>query len=311
MRSAFSFLMAGMLFASISAASIGPEDFPAPGTRIWIGKHSLHLNCQGRGSPAVVFDSGLGGTSLDWALVQPEVAGFTRACTYDRAGYGWSGRGPRPRSSARIVSELNSLLGYGGVAPPYILVGHSFGGLNVRLFAHSHPHKTAGLVLVDSSHEEQFDRFEDANISTVVPRSDRFFIANYYRIPDGLPSELRPIAQAFAVSPRAVESLYSELRHMRVSAAQVRAARSLPDVPIVVVSRGGELTAGDARPIDRLWLELQTDLASRTTHGRLVVAQTGDHYIQLRKPEVVVEAIREVVSAARDLEVEPPIRPVP
>ncbi len=290
-------LLAGMLLSSICAASIGTEDYPAPGTRVWIGKHSLHLYCQGSGSPAVIFDSGLGGTSLDWALVQPAVAGFTRACTYDRAGYGWSGRGPRPRSSARIVAELNSLLGYGGVAPPYILVGHSFGGFNMRLFAHSHPHKTAGLVLVDSSHEEQFDRFDDAEIPSVTPRRGAFFIANYYRIPDGLPPELRPIAQSFAVSPRAVESLYSELRHLRASAAQVKAARTLPNVPLVVVSRGEN---GPARPIDRLWFELQADLASRSAFGRLVVAQTGDHYVQLRRPDVVVEAIRSVVIAARD-----------
>ncbi len=95
--------------------------FAAPGSFIWVGRHRLHLNCGGEGSPTVIFDSGLGGSSLDWVRVQSRVASFTRACSYDRAGYGWSNPGPRPRDSANISSELESLLGNASVPAPYVL----------------------------------------------------------------------------------------------------------------------------------------------------------------------------------------------
>lgn len=280
------------------AWALSPKSEAVPGTRVWIGDHSLHLLCKGSGSPVVIFESGLGGTSLDWSRVQPEVAKFTKACSYDRAGYGFSGPGPRPRDSARIVSELNKLLGYGGAAPPYVLVGHSFGGLNTSLFARSYPDKTAGLVLVDSAHEEQFARFERASVASLLPRGRRFIIANHLQVPEHLPAHLQVLAQRLAAKPAAVASLYSELRHFRASATQVRTAHAMPHVPLVVISHRiddrAELTA-----LDREWLGLQRDLAARSMHGRLVMAHTDEHYIQLRTPEVVVDAIRSVIADAR------------
>lgn len=270
----------------------------APGTRVWIGDHSLHLNCQGSGSPVVVFESGLGGTSLDWSRVQPDVAKFTKACSYDRAGYGYSGAGPRPRNGARIVSELNKLLGYGGAAPPYVLVGHSFGGLSMSLFARSFPQKTVGMVLVDAAHEDQFVRFERAQVRPLLPGNGRFIIGNHLQIPEHLPAQLQFLARQLAAKPAAVASLYSELRHFRTSAAQVRAAHPLPHVPLVVISHRIDESA-EVTALDREWLGLQKDLAALSNHGRLVMAQTHEHYIQLRTPDVVVEAIRAVIEETR------------
>src|SRR4051812_11989969 len=120
-----------------------------PGRFVSVGTHHLHLHCLGAGSPPVVFDAALGGSSLSWTRVQPAVAAFTTACAYDRAGFGWSDAGPLPPTAGRIAAELHELLTAAGIEPPYVLVGHSFGGLTIRAYASSHPANVAGLVFVD------------------------------------------------------------------------------------------------------------------------------------------------------------------
>ncbi|MGH9331314.1 MAG: alpha/beta fold hydrolase, partial [Vicinamibacterales bacterium] len=129
--------------------------FP-PGRLIDVGGYRLHLNGTGAGRPTVVLDAALGGSSVSWALVQPEVARFTRVCSYDRAGFGWSDAGPMPRTVGRIVGELRTLLDRAGEPSPYVLVGHSFGGLVLRVFAARYPADVAGLVLVDPAHPEDW-----------------------------------------------------------------------------------------------------------------------------------------------------------
>ena len=128
---------------------------PPPGHLVDIGGYRLHLWCTGDGAPAVILDTGLGGMSAGWGFVQPDVARFTRVCSYDRAGLGYSDPGPSPRTARRIASELAELLGRGGIGGPVVLVGASSGGFNVRVFASDHPNRVAGLVLVDASHEDQ------------------------------------------------------------------------------------------------------------------------------------------------------------
>jgi pimeloyl-ACP methyl ester carboxylesterase len=118
----------------------------------------MHLHCSGEGSPTVIMEAGLNDFSVLWALAQPEVMKFTRVCTYDRAGLGWSDPSPHPRSSESMVDELHRLLSRAEIKGPYVLVGHSFGGLLMRLFAHHHPAEVRGIVLVDSAHEEQLAR---------------------------------------------------------------------------------------------------------------------------------------------------------
>src|SRR3989454_1075347 len=122
--------------------------YPPPGRLVNVGGHRLHIYCTGGGTPTVVMDSGFPGTSLSWTFVQPEVAKFTRACSYDRAGLGWSDAGPMPRTSRQIVDELHTLLRNARVEGPYVLVGHSFGTFTVRLYASTYPDEVAGMVLV-------------------------------------------------------------------------------------------------------------------------------------------------------------------
>jgi pimeloyl-ACP methyl ester carboxylesterase len=147
----------GAVYQAIAAQRDKSKCQP-PGRLVDVGGHRLHINVMGQGTPAVVMDSGLSHSSLAWGWVQPKVAKFTRVCTYDRAGYGWSDPGPKPRTSQRISDELDRLLVNAGIDAPYIMVGHSSGGLNVRLYAIQHPEKVVGMVLVDAAHENQLER---------------------------------------------------------------------------------------------------------------------------------------------------------
>jgi pimeloyl-ACP methyl ester carboxylesterase len=135
---------------------------PMPGQLVDIGGYKLHIFCEGRGSPSVILDSGLGDTFVSWQKVQPEIAKFARVCSYDRAGLGYSDSSPHSRTSKVIAEELHALLHRAAVPPPYILVGHSMGGFDVRLFASLHPGEVAGLVLIDASHPDQEKRFPPA-----------------------------------------------------------------------------------------------------------------------------------------------------
>src|SRR4030095_7799142 len=126
--------------------------------KVDVGGYRLRLQCTGQGSPTVVMDSGLGDTLETWADVWPGVKAFTRVCVYDRAGLRKSESGPPPRTSQRISDELHGLLLIAQVPGPYVLVGHSFGGLNVRLFAAQHPEQVVGLVLVEATHEDYPER---------------------------------------------------------------------------------------------------------------------------------------------------------
>src|SRR5215208_1819844 len=148
-------LLAGVVFQFVMTW-IDERRYPAPGELVDVGGYSLHLYCTGEPrAPTVVMDSALGGTVLDWQLVQPEVAKFARVCTYDRAGMGWSEAGTQPRTSRQIVKELHTLLGNAGVEGPYVLVGHSFGGTNMQVYASQYPDEVAGMVLVDSALENE------------------------------------------------------------------------------------------------------------------------------------------------------------
>jgi len=273
---------------------------PAPGLMVLVGEHRMHLYCSGQGEPAVVMDAGLGGTSLDWVRVQPELAKYTRVCTYDRAGYGWSEPGPRPRSSGRIAEELHTLLLTAAVPQPYVLVGHSFGGYNVRLFASHYPEVTAGVVLVDAAHEDQVRRFREECGINIAPQG-QLVVLSSPDIPENMPGDVRSLAQSLINSSEAYQAVRDELVSFRRSAAQVRNAGPLPNVPLVVVSRGQQVWPDTPKGnrLERLWAELQNDLAERQAHVPHLFAQNSGHYVQLDEPGVVVNAVRSVIASIR------------
>ena len=295
-----------LALASAACAAQAPAGASAspPGRLVDVGSHRLHLHCTGEGAPAVVFESGLGGTSLDWSKVQPEVAAFTRACSYDRAGYGWSEAAPPgPRDALRIAAELDALLASAPVPAPWLLVGHSFGGLTVRAFAARVARESvAGMVFVDASHEAQFERKTRASPAVpMAPTRRTFVIANPATVPDGLAPSVKPLAQRLARAPKAVRALYAELGAMRRSARQVASIRWATDAPVVVLVRGRRADAESARTAshERLWLDLQRDLAASVHDATLEVVADSGHYIHLERPQRVANAIRTVVEAVR------------
>src|ERR1700733_6230579 len=158
-------LPAGALYEWIGR-SLDARRFPQQGRLVALGPSfpgvSLNINCTGQGGPVVVLESGAGVPAVGWSLVQPDIAKFTRVCSYDRAGYGWSDRGPIPRTSLEVAKELHALLVAAGEKPPYVLVSHSLGGFNVRVYNHEYPADVAGMVLVEPSHEGQQSRMPPA-----------------------------------------------------------------------------------------------------------------------------------------------------
>ena len=234
---------------------------PPPGKLVDIGGYQLHINCTGKGSPTVILEAGLGGDSRSWHEVQPEIAEFARVCSYDRAGLGWSDPGPKPRTSQQIVKELHRLLTKADIQSPYVLVGHSFGGYNVRLYASQHPEEVVGLVLVDANHHDQEKHMQPLD-----------------------PAEAEE-ANRNAEGVRIPEDFFE-------SANQVRRAAPLPDIPLVVLSAGRDRSGW--------WMELQKDLPGIVpTKGRYILAEESGHRIPDDQPELVIEAICQVVEEAR------------
>src|SRR5579859_8285070 len=148
---------AGFLYENISEARDRRFN-PMPGKLINVDGRKMHINCTGEGSPTVILDSGLGDSYISWHKVQPEIAKFTRVCSYDRAGVGYSDPSNEPRTSQVIAEQLHALLQAAQIPPPFVLVGHSMGGYDVRLYASLYPNDVAGMVLVDASHPDQENR---------------------------------------------------------------------------------------------------------------------------------------------------------
>jgi pimeloyl-ACP methyl ester carboxylesterase len=249
--------------------------------RIDVGGYKLYINCEGRvrqGVPVVVMDSGLGNSSESWLGIQPKVAEFARVCIYDRAGMGNSDPSIHTQTTTQIVLDLHHLLAGAGVSGPLVLVGHSLGGINSRLYASMYPIEAVGMVLVDSAHEEQFARMDAL-----------------------IPEEIKKQFPPSALVPTGPEKIdFTENSERRARMAAWRA-----DIPLIV------LTAANAQPggvgplaylapkFEQIRQELQQDLVDRSPRGKQIIATKSGHYIQRDEPELVIHAIREVLDTAR------------
>ncbi|HEV2131747.1 MAG TPA: alpha/beta hydrolase [Longimicrobiaceae bacterium] len=295
-----------------------------PGELIDIGGYRLHLHCTGSGTPTVVLEAGAGEFSSAWSLVQPEVAHFTRVCSYDRAGAGWSDSAPAsmPRTSDQVVRELHVLLHRAGIRPPLLLVGHSAGSFHIRLYASRFPQDVSGMVLVDPVHEDDWTardprgRLQALRVGTrrlrgyyLLSRLGLVQLFARFRQPEAirkLPPHVQVAVRRLAHRPRTLQAAYREYDSLEESAAQVREqAGSLGDRPLVVLRPAGaappdqeavETSGGPSRPAAA---DGQAAPVGLWTHGRVVVAQGSGRDILLDEPALVVEAIREVVAMVR------------
>ncbi len=172
----FALAVAGAIYQAI-ATERAERAYPPPGEMVDVGGYSLHINCVGQGSPTVVLDAGSGEMSAQWVRVQQEVSDTTRVCAYDRAGMGWSETGPEPRDAKQISSELHTLLSKAGIEGPYVLVGHSFGGLYMQTYAARYPDEVAGVALVESSSPKQFSQ-QPATRDSYEPQKQIFDVVS-------------------------------------------------------------------------------------------------------------------------------------
>jgi pimeloyl-ACP methyl ester carboxylesterase len=241
-----------------------------------IGGRSLFVECHGSGSPTVLLEAGFGGSSKSWVTVMPALSRITRTCAYDRAGLGSSVAIPGVHDASDEVSDLGRLLAQARIPPPYVLVGHSYGGLLVRLFAHAHPQQTRGVVLVDAVGRDAFRRERAEWPPSIAPAARHALTA--------------PVEQGVDVRPGA--------------AADDR-IRSLGDLPLIVITAGHEYqpTAGVPpwlyRRGMRLWHRMQDELTRLSSDRVHVVAVRSDHFVQDDQPDVVIHAVQAVVRAER------------
>lgn len=303
--------------------------YPAPGRLVMTSAGRLHVRVEGDLAPTVVLDSALAGSSLSWCEVQPRLARVARVVSYDRAGFGWSDPARGARTVARMVSELRELLERGAESstpPPYVLVGHSYGGWIARLFAALHPDRVAGLVLVDEpdpgewaepTPEREHRVTRGARLARRFAVLARFGLARVAlhfgprgRLPspfvagatdgerervvsllDRVPEELRPVLRSFWSRPSSYRALASQIEHVPESARAVdRAGTPFAAIPLLA------LTAAHPSP-ERL--RKREALVSASGEGRHVVAARSGHWIPLEEPDLVVAAVLEIVERIR------------
>ena len=330
-------VVAGALYQAIGAAR-DRRTFGAPGAFVSVGNHRLHYRCDGAGTPAVILEAGIAASSITWSRVQPVVARETRVCSYDRAGLSWSEPASNARSTAALVSELRALVAGADIAPPYVLVAHSFGALIIRAFARAHPSEVAGLVFVDPLHPEEWCdpspsqrktlrgaiflsrlgavlarlgvvRFSLALLSGGAPGAPRQFSRLFGRRAAALlehlvdevqklPPEVLPSVQAHWSHPKAFRGMWQHLALMpSCSAILTRDTDAFGDIPVVVLSAGSR-----AAP----WLAADAALAAASSNGRHIVSPRSGHWIHLDDPELVIQAVRDVITSRRTRTVRPP-----
>lgn len=313
---ALKYVLAVELLLVIVAAGIGAMyeavqqrrdrvTYQPPGKLIDVGGYRLHLYCTGEGGPTVVLEFGLDGSYLDWYKVQPQLAQFTRVCSYDRAGYGWSDTSPRPRIPTVMSEELHTLLVNAGEKPPYILVGHSLGSFDVLMYAHSYPQEVAGVVLVDGAHPDELLPF--------YFQKKLWLRMMQFTMPFGLPrwrgwcgtgsAEIAGMKRAIGCRTQVYATHYAQWEAFPEGAAEVRRLGSLGDIPVTIISRDPNRNSSPEGPVspqhEQHWAKLQQNLVGLSSRTTQITATGSGHSVPVERPEVIVDAIRKLVSQLR------------
>jgi pimeloyl-ACP methyl ester carboxylesterase len=281
---------------------------PMPGELIDVGGYRMHIHCTGRGTPPVILDSGLGDSYISWQNVQLEIAKFVQVCSYDRAGMGYSEPSPRRRTSRVFAEELHRLLHGAGIAPPYVLVGHSMAGYNVRLYADLYRSEMAGMVLVDGSHPDQLKRFPPAlhAMDANWIRQAKFL---EFTAPIGIPRLFGYCGNDAAL--RAAECTFNDAHEnaaeretFRESADEAKATGNLGQLPLVVISHDPDQRHPDVpdaldKATNKAWEQMQEELSRLSTRSTQLIAKRSGHYIQNDRPDIVIEAVHNIVDETR------------
>lgn len=321
------FLAAGAIYQRLGLRRTRRQ-YASPGVFIDVGGHRLHATCAGAGRPLVLLESGVAASSLSWAIVQPEIAAFTRVCAYDRAGLAWSDPPSSPRTFVRIVDELACVLAHVAPHGAVVLVGHSFGSFVVRAYAARHPDRVAGIVLVDPAvewltvtperHRQLWGARQLSRVGALLahvgvvraclglltrgaPAAPRHFVKVFGPTAAGtlerlvgevrkLPPDVHPVVQALWCQPKCFHAIADHLTALERDAALMSTIVVPAAIPVVVISSGHQ---------PEEWLAAHRALADASTRGRHVVAARSAHWVQFDQPALVVDAVRELVESAR------------
>ena len=300
-----------VLLLIVPITSMGSPQQP-PGRLVDVGGFMMHIYCTGEGSPTVVLDAGLGELSLSWAQVQEQLSQHTRVCSYDRAGMGWSEEGPKPRTYMRIADELHTLLHAGDEQGPYVLVGHSAGAHTVRFFVQKYPSEVTGIVLEDAGYEGILLNREATVIAEQIQRGYASYahlgfwryilslnlvttLAQEIGVPlSSIPPEVINNIEV-GYSPKSIHTTADELAAIYETALALNATKvpgAWGDKPAIVLSADNEIAHMAGLP------QHHQELASLSTRGEHILVPSG-HAIHYEHPEIVVEAILDVINIVR------------
>ena len=285
-------LLVGFVFQSYSSY-VDSTSFDKRGEMIDIGGYSLYVEDTGTGKVTVIFDAGMGDDSSVWNKVVEEVSQFSRVITYDRAGLGWSEESPHDRDSKVIVAELHSVLKDKDITGPIILVGHSFGGVNMQRYALTYPEDVSALVLVDSAHEDQITKMPQASFLQKY-----LFKFGMWAAPFGIPrlylSDANPEEKAKKSTTKHQYTSLDEAEYFPRSLSQLNELTpDYGDMPLVVIARNKASSEIDnTKTRDLVWATLQENIAARSTNSTIIFSGARQHSIHKKQPEIVIEAIQ-------------------
>ena len=320
-----------LLFCLVAPLFVFSQNDPPPnGNLVDIGGYKLHIDIKGKGSPAVVMIAGSQAFSVDWSLVMPGISGITQVCTYDRPALAWSDPGPMPRTFDQDIYELHTLLHKSGVKPPYILVGHSLGGIIARLFEKKYPTEVKGLVLVDATSEDAV-LFMNGKIQRLRTFSQNRTNPPVKTKPDTstkIPS-MKDMEEMWKMmgEPK-IESPFDRLpkkfQEQRIwamrqpkflladngpywadefSAMYADSLYSLGNKPIYVLSSGRDAFSKNTdSAMKAIWLEKleqKEKMSNLSSNSKHIITTKSGHEIHLEEPELVINAIKEVIMAVR------------
>lgn len=314
-------LISGVIYQNQAVAD-DMENYPPLGVMIDVGEFEMHLYCEGEGSPTIVFESGLGDSSLSWWTIHEIVAQETRTCVYDRASLGWSDFADTVSEHNYVVRNLHSLLENSEEEAPYLLVGHSSGGVYVREYVQQYPDDVAGLVFIDSSHENQnlrmpqeiADLIKPPPILQVCQVAAHFGIIRILNVGEefsddfGGDDTLKAMNIALFNQTHFCTAILNEFTDFISGVTQENPPQSLDDLPLIVLTRGigdspddfpDSISSETVEQLNATWLELQAELLALSSNSTQIIVEDAGHYIHHDRPDVVINAIQQILETIR------------
>ncbi|BCJ93909.1 hypothetical protein acsn021_14780 [Anaerocolumna cellulosilytica] len=309
-------IIAGFVYEAI-AFRMNKKEFPMPGKLVDAGNYSLHLNVQGEGAFTVIFEAGSGETSLSWGDIPEQLSSIARVVSYDRAGYAWSEEAETKRSGYHIVQELYTALQQEGIKGPYILVGHSLGGMYSRLFAEEYREEVAGLVLVDARPEEDEEQTApiyakenyvqkpSANVLSLLKQAGIMRFFQNYLLEGMVPVEERELFINVIATPKYFHAVEEEGKLSGDVEDAIR-GQQLGRLPVKVIARGLPpdykafgISEESGQKIEEIWRNGQLGMLAISDNSEFIEAANSGHMIMKEEPELVRNIIKNLI---QDLE---------